>query len=744
MVVPAKSSVRFAGFLLDLSTGELCSNGDKTYLQEKPLKILTLLLEHPGELVTRDQLVKQLWPEGIFVDFDQSLNKAVNRLREALGDSADRPQFIETLPRRGYRFIGKIENHATPTTVHEPFASSPAPGARTRLGWMRWFAVPALALMAIAIGFRWFEVRRPHPNPLEELKQRRLTANSSENAVGSDVISPDGKQIAYSDIKGIHVQQIDTGQVRDILMPESFKGTPQSWVLVNTWIRDGSAIVANATPSGQAPSVWLVPVMGGPMRKIRDDAYAWALSRDGHWVTFGANLGNLYYRELWIIRPDGTDAHKVFDADKDSSFGGAEFSPDGRRLAYVKLRQLPEAVEMTLESRSIEGGAPTTALVSKYPYEVEDWSWSPDGRMIYSLIDHVENTCNFWQVRLDTRTGEPVEKPRQLTNWSGFCMDNPSFSANGRRLTFLRSSVQSTLYLADLQTGGTQLDAPRHVTLNEGQNDLVGWTRDSRTVVFISDRNGRPELFRQTAGEEAAVRIASLEEFSTDHHMTPDGTSIVYLVYPTDGGTSHPVRLMRVPLAGGARQLVLDSPLGAGPSLRCARRPATLCVIAETTPDRAQLVFTEADPMQGRGREEARFEIKKTPDAHYTWDLSPDGTRIAILKQSEATITLTSLVSHSTQAIVVKASPKLYSLDWSADGQGLFVSALADGGSRLLRLDLKGNARTLWYVKGGVRVPGDLFYSGTLAPRAVPSPDGRYLAIQGRSVSSNVWMIENF
>ena len=96
------------------------------------------------------------------------------------------------------------------------------------------------------------------------------------------------------------------------------------------------------------------------------------------------------------------------------------------------------------------------------------------------------------------------------------------------------------------------------------------------------------------------------------------------------------------------------------------------------------------------------------------------------------------------QEIVVKASPKLYSLDWSSDGQGLFVSALVNGGSSLLHLDLQGNAQTLWYSKGGIREPGDLFFSGTLAPRAVPSPDGRHLAIQSQSVSSNVWMIEKF
>jgi DNA-binding winged helix-turn-helix (wHTH) protein/Tol biopolymer transport system component len=742
MEVPGKSSVRFDDFDLDLNTGELRSNGDKTYLQGKPFQILALMLERPGELITRDQLVKQLWPDGTFVDFDQSLNKAVNRLREALGDSADEPRLIETLPRRGYRFIGEIENDAAPSTAPEFSAPIPLPAASSR--WMTWLSMSALAVMAIAISFRWFEARRSYPNPLD-VKQRRLTGNSSENAVTSGVVSADGKLLAYSDLKGIHIQQIDTSQVRDIQTPKSLEGIPQSWVLVNTWISDGSAVIANSAPSGQPPSIWLVPVTGGPMRKVQDDAYAWTLSRDGLWAAFGANLDKLYYRELWIMRPDGTDAHKVFDADKDSAFDGAEFSPDGQRLAYVNLHQTAEKGDVTIESRPLGGGPSTTALASNYARDIADWSWSPDGRIIYSVFNFVENSCNFWQVRLDTRTGEPLEKPKRLTNWSGFYMDHPSFSADGKRLTFLRSSLQSSLHLADVRAGGTQLSAPVHLTLNEGQNDLIGWTLDSKTVVFVSDRGGHLELFRQAAGEDTAVRIAStLEESSGNYRMSPDGIWILYFVYPHEGGTSQPVGLMRVPLAGGAPQLVLSSSVGAVPSVRCARHPATLCVIAETTPDHTQVVFTEVDPERGRGRKVAGFEIKATPDAHYTWDLSPDGTRIAILKQSEATIALLSLVGNSTQTIVAKASPKLYGLDWSADGQGLFVSALANGGSTLLYLDVKGKAQTLWHFKGGIREPGDLFYSGNLAPRAVPSPNGRYLAIQGQSVSSNIWMMENF
>jgi len=126
MPVPARSrsSIRFGDFELDLKTGELHSNGVVSYLQEKPLHVLAVLIENSGQLVTRDELMKALWPSGTFVDFDQSLNKAVNRLREALGDSAEKPRFIETLPRRGYRFIAPVASNGSGEAEAVPQSSA--------------------------------------------------------------------------------------------------------------------------------------------------------------------------------------------------------------------------------------------------------------------------------------------------------------------------------------------------------------------------------------------------------------------------------------------------------------------------------------------------------------------------------------------------------------------------------------------------------------------------------------------
>src|SRR6185503_20306663 len=107
-----RGSIRFGAFELDPTSGELLKRGVRFRLRDKPLQVLLALLERPGETVTRKELQERLWPGGTFVEFENGLNNAVSRLRDALGDSADNPRYIETLPRRGYRFIAPLEPSA--------------------------------------------------------------------------------------------------------------------------------------------------------------------------------------------------------------------------------------------------------------------------------------------------------------------------------------------------------------------------------------------------------------------------------------------------------------------------------------------------------------------------------------------------------------------------------------------------------------------------------------------------------
>src|SRR6202050_2132539 len=113
-------TIRFGEFEADLHVGEIRKSGSRIKLQDQPFRVLQILLEHRGELVTREELQSRIWPEESFGDFDHAVNVAVGKLRAALGDSAENPSFIETLPRRGYRFVGAVEGPALKTLVAPP------------------------------------------------------------------------------------------------------------------------------------------------------------------------------------------------------------------------------------------------------------------------------------------------------------------------------------------------------------------------------------------------------------------------------------------------------------------------------------------------------------------------------------------------------------------------------------------------------------------------------------------------
>src|SRR6516225_11072865 len=127
MAAPVRptQAIRFGDFEADLQAGQLRKQGFRIKLQEQPFQILAMMLERPGGVVTREELRQRLWPADTFVDFDHGLNNAINRLREALNDAADGPRFIETLPRRGYRFIAEVRSDA-PAPIEKSPQGSPA------------------------------------------------------------------------------------------------------------------------------------------------------------------------------------------------------------------------------------------------------------------------------------------------------------------------------------------------------------------------------------------------------------------------------------------------------------------------------------------------------------------------------------------------------------------------------------------------------------------------------------------
>lgn len=193
--VESKQTVRFGKFELDLRTRELRNNGRKLTLQEKPFQILAALLERPGQLVTRDELTRRLWPSDTFVDFEHSLNKAVNRLREALEDAAEHPRLIETLPRLGYRFIAPLEAAESPKLENPSEESATVSElevkpARLRHAWSVLGVVLSLAFLSAT----WLWIHHRQANPHEPEFQR---LSFGRGMIRSARFAPDGQTVVY-------------------------------------------------------------------------------------------------------------------------------------------------------------------------------------------------------------------------------------------------------------------------------------------------------------------------------------------------------------------------------------------------------------------------------------------------------------------------------------------------------------------------------------------------------------------
>ena len=608
---------------------------------------------------------------------------------------------------------------------------------KPRPGTLRW--AMAAGVIAILVAGLWFaRVHSPAGRSSPEPKLRQLTTNSFENRVLSGAISPDGKYLAYSDANAIRLQLVATGETRTIPPPEESDGKQVEWDVVGTWFPDSTRFVVNSHPTASfgadwnsaGNTIWAVSVLGGSPHKLRNNAVAYSVSPDGSWIGFGTNKGSHGDREIWLMGPSGEQARKLFETDDASSIFGLNWSADGKRVLYGKSGQ---AGDMLL-SRDLQNGPPATILGPSEMKRLADFFWLADGRLLYSMPDgsFFGSACNFWEMQLDRRTGTPIGKPRQLTNWSGFCMNDISVTADGKKLAFVKFAGKQTSFVAELAAGGTRILTPRHFPLSESSEGVVGWAPDSKAILFDSNRSGHFGIYKQSLDQDIAEPVVT-EGYGRDPHVTPDGKNIVYLGIGKNGAwpARGPEPVMLVSITGGAsRQLFTARPYSI---MTCARSPSGLCVIGEPNEDGKQLIVTALDLLKGRGPELFRFPLVAN-DENWWLDLSPDGTRVAVTRTLAGPIYVLSLGGQVLKQVQVNGWSNLQGFFWAATGgKGLFVIAGIRNGREVLHVDLQGNVHTLWEDTGG---------SGQT--EALPSPDGRHLAFNGWTTNGNLWLMENF
>jgi Tol biopolymer transport system component/DNA-binding winged helix-turn-helix (wHTH) protein len=426
----APSLFRFGVFELDGRTGELRKHGVRLKIQDQPFQVLQVLLERPGELVSREELQSKIWAHDTFVDFDQSLNRAINKVREALGDAAGAPRFIETLPRRGYRFIAPVESPAEPGPIEAaprplPPQTANAPRSYRRLGWV------AACLLAIAGASLWLIRDRGALPPPRVIPLTTYTGSELHPA-----FSPDGKQVAFSwnsekqDQGEVYVKLVGNVEALRLTSAPGHDWLP-SWSPDGRWIAFANAL----------GGIFKVSPVGGPVRKLAD----FKTGSRPSWTADGKYLiVSRLYREAQPENGDG--ALFLVPAESDGVpreilvpppgtwYQDHAVAPDGRSLAISTCTGVKATPSCTLQIAELRPGpviAGQPREITKKPGGFIGIAWSADGSsLIYG--GGLSGAGHLW--RVDVRKTTPPER----LEFAGIAR-YPAIALRGGRLAFTRS-----------------------------------------------------------------------------------------------------------------------------------------------------------------------------------------------------------------------------------------------------------------------------------------------------------------
>jgi Tol biopolymer transport system component/DNA-binding winged helix-turn-helix (wHTH) protein len=713
---------RFGLFELDSNAGELRRNGVRVKLQEQPLQILVQLLEKPGEVITRDELRSRLWGSDTFVDFDHSLNAAIRRLRDALGDSAENPRFVETIARRGYRFLAPVAttpvNGAGPALLPAATDSAPSPGNPRRSWWMAGLAAIVLTLVGVRLGVL---LGRQHSSP-EPVRISQLTANPVEDRVRAEAISPDGRYLAFMDETGFYLRQTDTGETHPITLPEGMKAQSVGW------FRDNDHLIIALADVGKHASLWKISARGGSPRKLNDDGRFPAVSPDGKEIAYIA--GPHIYQQIWLMDADGAQPRQLAGKEGDY-FGALSWSPDGARLACTHGRDaygygVNGEIDIIDSLDSTVTLAPLTVNREMFVGLDGPLTWTSDGYLIYSLEERPPHgsDSNLWSVAVNAQ-GKQTGIPVRLTSDSGRVF-SLSATADGKHVAYLKGVPEPDVYVARLE-GTDIVGEPQRLTLDDRADVPYDWTPDGKEVIFTSDRTGVLSIYKQAIDQTVPEMLVRGVRPLIESRLSPDGTQLLYVESPAWGDINSSSLLMRVPLAGGAPQKIAEASWIS--NHQCARAPATICLFSVVA-DRSLTFFT-FDPFKGKGKQ--IFQIEDKLPQYYNWSLSPNGTTLAIAKaksEDQPRIRLVSLNGGAERWLDIQGGMGISSLDWTADSRSLWAASAGDEENALLNIDLHGHARVAW--RPGKKSVG----------WAIPSRDGRLLALYAGSTSANVWMVD--
>ncbi len=714
------------------------------------MELLILLVEHRDRLVEREEIAARLWPDARVVDVEQGINAAIKRLRAVLNEDVAKPRFIQTVVGRGYRFIADVEEVVPetpsltaavseppqdPPALNEPELVVPVRTPRKQLQRSVFSASLVTVALLLALGtlVSNFFTRRHRTAAMEKPIFRQVTTLIPENRATAAAVSPDGSLTAYANADGVFLQTSD-GETTALHAPANFVCDQLAWFSTGTKL-----VASGFSDRTHAPAIWLVFVTGGAPRLLRMHASNGSPSPDGTRIAFVSEDRS----SIWIMGVNGEQPQRVLDGSGQDTFP-LVFWPCNKRLAFQRRQYAPRHrppdssaadtrwdvyYDRTYESLELATGK----IVARVPdLWIESAAALPDGVMIFLRWNPPgSRSLQLWEVRTDPATGVFLETPREVFTLpehdERLYMAGMSASRDGKEILVLRQSSQYAVFVGDFSANPPRISDRRRLTLDERTDFPHAWTRDSRAVIFESDRYGNYRIFKQEVDRRTAEPIVSTaQQPEVLPQMWPGGEWVLYRTWAPAERYSNS-KLMRVLVEGGTPEEV---PIG-GPldEFRCAIGSGSRCVLRVTIPG-ACYVFYDLNPITGKGRELAR--TKWLPGVLGDWDISPDGQEIAIPNHSsrDARIRLISLQpvprGPREREVQVAGITNLSSLTSAADGSGWFVPLDTSVGSRLLYVWRDGRSTSLGDIPGW----------------AVPSPDGRRVAFLNQIMAANAWLLD--
>lgn len=553
---PLEPSYRFGNFELNASSGELHRNGTKVRLQAQPFLVLRKLLESAGSIVSREDLHSALWPADTFVDFDTSLNTAIKRLREVLGDSADTPVFIETIPRRGYRFLAPVQVIQNGAVTALKAAAAPS----VRLGRFRLRVLISGMLVAAAGGGLTVGLRSPTPVPriLDSTQitfDRRAKGNlrlrggkiyfneqgppsdrvtllqmpeaggtpallASEHYLGD--VSPDGSKLAVlspgSVAKGpyrLSVMDLASGSFQNLDRTDDMECDDVAWA------PRGRLLIA------KGGDLFLAESDGMNRRKLLSvpgRIYYARFSPDGTGLRFSvANISATQGSDvsIWEAHADGAGAHEILTEMSDyPERCCGEWSPDGRYYFFRTTRNGGSRIWALAEHHSFWTKKPVPVPLTTVPPNFYMGAPSEDGKKLF--VTAAEPRAEL--ARYDSRSHEFVPF------LSGLSAGDVEASRDGGMLTYVRYP-ELTLWRS--KADGSEAEQLTGPSLRAS---LPHWSPDGKQIAFAGSRPGRAwNIFLISSAGGPAEQLTSGPVADLDATWSPDGSTIAYSQTRLDG-----------------------------------------------------------------------------------------------------------------------------------------------------------------------------------------------------------------